>query len=179
MGERMTTAEESSNPGSNMVKGWSTSGQKGQSGQRALDRAACPAAGVRRTVAWKEYTIIYYFEPYKLDLAQAGLWRAEQRIALRPKTLALLAYLVAHAGQVVTKTALLDALWPETMVGDGVLKTSMGELRKALGDTAKTPQWIATVHGRGYRFVAPVTRVTPAVPPEAPAAHAAPLPPRP
>ena len=157
-----------------MVKGWSTSGQKGQSGQRALDRAACPAAGVRRTVAWKEYTIIYYFEPYKLDLAQAGLWRAEQRIALRPKTLALLAYLVAHAGQVVTKTALLDALWPETMVGDGVLKTSMGELRKALGDTAKTPQWIATVHGRGYRFVAPVTRVTPAVPPEAPAAHAAP-----
>jgi DNA-binding winged helix-turn-helix (wHTH) protein len=62
-----------------------------------------------------------------------------------------------HAGQLVTKEALLDAIWPETAVGEGVLKTSMNELRKTLGETAKAPQWIATVHRRGYRFVAPVT----------------------
>jgi class 3 adenylate cyclase/tetratricopeptide (TPR) repeat protein len=98
----------------------------------------------------------WHFGPFRLDLANTCLWCAEQPVPLRPKTFDLLAYLVTHAGQLVTKEALLDAVWPETAVGDGVLKTSMGELRKALGETAKAPQWIATVHGRGYRFVAPV-----------------------
>ena len=52
----------------------------------------------------------WHFGPFRLDLAQAGLWRAEQPVPLRPKTLALLAYLVAHAGQLVTEEALLDAV---------------------------------------------------------------------
>jgi predicted ATPase/DNA-binding winged helix-turn-helix (wHTH) protein len=99
----------------------------------------------------------WHFGPFRLDLPNACLWRAEQPVLLRAKTFDVLAYLVAHAGQLVTKEALLDAIWPETAVGDGVLKTSMNELRKALGETAKAPQWIATVRGRGYRFVAPVT----------------------
>ena len=47
----------------------------------------------------------------------------------------------------------------DTAVADGVLTTSMGELRKVLGETAKQPQYIATVHRRGYRFIAPVTLV--------------------
>ena len=101
--------------------------------------------------------MVWHFGPFRLDQANAELWRAEQAVLLRPKTFALLVYLVTHAGQLVTKEALLDALWPETAVGEGVLKTSMNDLRKALGETAKAPQWIATVHGRGYRFVAPVT----------------------
>ena len=120
----------------------------------------------------------WHFGPFRLDQANACLWRADQPVALRPKTFALLAYLVTHAGQLVTKEALLDAVWPETAVGDGVPKTSMGELRKALGETAKAPQWITTVHGRGYRFVAPVTVVAPpeaasagALPPAALAGH--------
>src|SRR5262249_61408053 len=91
----------------------------------------------------------WYFEPFRLDLANACLWHAEQRVTLRPKTYEVLTYLVTHAGQLVTKEALLDAIWPETAVGEGVLKTSMNELRKALGETAKTPQRIATVHRRG------------------------------
>ena len=99
----------------------------------------------------------WHFGPFRLDLANACLWHAEQLVILRPKTFAVLVYLVTHAGQLVTKEALFDAIWPETAVGDGVLKTSMNELRKALGETAKAPQWIATVYRRGYRFVAPVT----------------------
>jgi class 3 adenylate cyclase/DNA-binding winged helix-turn-helix (wHTH) protein len=106
----------------------------------------------------------WHFGPFRLDLTQAGLWRAEQPVPLRPKTLALLAYLVAHAGQLVTKEALLGAVWPETAVGDGVLKTSIGELRKALGETARAPQWIATVQRRGYRFLAPVAERPDVVP---------------
>src|SRR5882724_8641158 len=117
-----------------------------------------------------------HFGPFRLDLANAALWRAEQPVTLRPKTFDLLTYLVTHAGQVVTKAALLDALWPETAVGEGVLKTGMNELRKALGETAKAPQWIATVHRRGYRFVAPVTMVESAAPKEELAVRTAPFP---
>src|SRR4029434_8582015 len=97
----------------------------------------------------------WHFGPFRLDQANATLWRAEQPVTLRPKTFEVLVYLVTHAGQLVTKEALFDAIWPEIVVGEGVLKTSMTELRKALGETAKAPQWIATVHRRGYRFVAP------------------------
>jgi DNA-binding winged helix-turn-helix (wHTH) protein len=99
----------------------------------------------------------WHFGPFRLDLMNACLWRSKQRVTLRPKTFEVLVYLVTHAGQLVTKEALFEAIWPETAVGDGVLKTSMNELRKALGETAKAPQWIATVHRRGYRFVASVT----------------------
>src|SRR5215813_4063520 len=98
----------------------------------------------------------WHFGPFRLDRANAELWRAEQPVTLRPKTFEILVYLVTHAGQLVTKKALLDAVWPETAVGNGVLKTSMHELRTALGETARTPQFIATVPRRGYRFVAPV-----------------------
>ena len=78
-----------------------------------------------------------------------------------PKAFALLQYLVVHAGRLVTKEELLDACWPETAVSDGVLKVHIGELRKALGETGRTPRFIATVHRRGYRFVAPVTAAGP------------------
>jgi DNA-binding winged helix-turn-helix (wHTH) protein len=120
----------------------------------------------------------WYFGPFRLDLANAVLWRAQQPVPLRPKTFGVLVYLVTHAGQLVTKEALFDAVWPETVVGDGALKTSMNELRKTLGETARAPQWIATVHGRGYRFIAPVTTGEPAAPAAVPAACAAPLPAR-
>src|SRR5262249_24788798 len=107
----------------------------------------------------------WHFGPFRLDLANACLWHAAQPVTLRPKTFEVLVYLVTHAGQLVTKEALFDAVWPETAVGDGVLKTSMNELRKALGERAKAPQLIATVHRRGYSFIAPVTLVESSPPP--------------
>ena len=118
----------------------------------------------------------WHFGPFRLDLANACLWHATQPVTLRPKTFEMLVYLVTHAGQLVTKESLLDAVWPETTVGDGVLKTSMNELRKALGETAKAPQWIATVHRRGYRFIAPVTLEESAPPAAVTPAPVAPLP---
>ena len=105
------------------------------------------------------------FGRFQLDRESACLWEGEQRLTLRPKTFDLLVYLVAHAGELVRKETLLEAVWPDTVVADGVLTTSMGELRKVLGETAKQPQYIATVHRRGYRFIAPVTPGEPAPPP--------------
>ena len=97
------------------------------------------------------------FGPFRLDLGSGSLWRGEQLIRLPPKPLAVLAYLVAHAGQVVTKETLLAAVWPEVVVTEGVLKTCLGQIRHVLGETAKAPRYIATAHRRGYRFIAPVT----------------------
>src|SRR5262245_62817357 len=97
------------------------------------------------------------FGPFRLDTTNECLWYGTDAIALKPKTYAVLQYLVTHAGQLVTKAALLDAIWPETAVSDGVLKVCIAELRKALGDRVQTPQFIATAHRQGYRFVAPVT----------------------
>ncbi len=106
------------------------------------------------------------FPPFRLDPTDAQLWRDNERINLRRKTFEVLRYLLDHSGQLVTKATLLDAVWPEVSVSDSMPATCVTEIRRALGDDAKTPRFIETVHRRGYRFVAHVT--TDAVPQGAP-----------
>ena len=69
---------------------------------------------------------LYRFGLFRLDVVAGCLWRQVQLIPLPPKPLAVLAYLVAHAGQVVSKDTLLAAVWPEVVVTEGVLKTCLG-----------------------------------------------------
>ena len=95
-----------------------------------------------------------FFPPFRLDPVNAQLWRGDQEIRLRRKTFDVLLYLVDHPGQLVTKAALLDAIWAEVTVSDSMPATYVAELRKALGDEARVPRFIETVHGRGYRFIA-------------------------
>jgi predicted ATPase/DNA-binding winged helix-turn-helix (wHTH) protein len=97
-----------------------------------------------------------FFPPFRLDPENAQLWRADREIRLRRKAFDVLLYLVDHAGQLVTKAALLDAIWAEVTVSDSMPATCVAELRKALGDEARVPRFIETVHGRGYRFIAEV-----------------------
>jgi len=100
---------------------------------------------------------IRLFPPFRLDARNAQLWRGDQEISLRRKTFEVLLHLVDHPGQLVTKAALLDAAWAGVTVSDSMPAVCVGELRKALGDEVKTPRFIETVHGRGYRFIAQVT----------------------
>jgi TolB-like protein len=76
-----------------------------------------------------------------------------------------LAYLVVHAGRVVSQDEILEALWPETYVNQEVLRKYILEIRKILDDRAEEPVFIETVPKRGYRFVAPVTDEVAAVAP--------------
>ena len=96
------------------------------------------------------------FASFRLDAVNACLWRGTKTIRLTPKAFAVLQYLVERPGELVTKDALLEAVWPSTVVGDAVLKVCVREIRKALGDPAGTPRYIATVHRLGYRFIAGV-----------------------
>jgi DNA-binding winged helix-turn-helix (wHTH) protein/tetratricopeptide (TPR) repeat protein len=96
------------------------------------------------------------FPPFRLDSNNEQLWRGSREIHLRRKTFAVLRHLVEHPGQLVTKAALLDAVWPDVSVSDSMPAISVRELRKALGDAVEAPRFIETVQGRGYRFIADV-----------------------
>ena len=94
------------------------------------------------------------FGPFRLDRTNECLWRSDERIPLRPRTYALLDYLVHNPGRLLSKAELLDHIWRDTVVGDSVLKVGVRELRALLGDDMRNPTYIETLHRRGYRFVA-------------------------
>ena len=105
------------------------------------------------------------FGPYRLDPVQ-GLKRGQQEVRLTPRSLAVLGLLASQPGRVVTKDELFTTVWQETAVTDAALATCIQEIRRALGDTARDPRFIETIHRRGYRFVAETSDDTPAGPAE-------------
>ena len=96
------------------------------------------------------------FPPFSLDPVNQCLRLDGQALTLTPKAYAVLRVLVDHAGQLVTKEAFLQTVWPGTYVTDTVLKVCINEIRKVLGDDAKAPRFIETAHRRGYRFIGKV-----------------------
>lgn len=98
----------------------------------------------------------YQFGPFQLDVENERLWRGWEEIILRPKNFAVLRYLVAHPHQLVTRDKILQDVWRGTVVTDAVLTVCIGEIRQALGDDRHRPQYIETVHRRGYRFIATI-----------------------
>ncbi len=94
------------------------------------------------------------FASFRLDLHAGRLLRGNEPIPLRPKTWAVLQHLAERPGMLVTKSDLLDAVWPDLAVTESVLSKSIGELRVALGDSFKAPRLIETVQRRGFRFIA-------------------------
>jgi DNA-binding winged helix-turn-helix (wHTH) protein/class 3 adenylate cyclase/tetratricopeptide (TPR) repeat protein len=98
----------------------------------------------------------YLFGDYVLDTQRYELHGAGELVKLRRKAFQVLAYLLAHHERVVSKQELLEHLWPNQFVGDEVLKACITALRKALGERGRTPRFIRTLHGQGYRFVAAV-----------------------
>src|SRR5262249_30856383 len=79
-----------------------------------------------------------------------------REVPLRPKSWDVLHCLVRRPGLLVTKDAVHREVWADTAVSDDTLTKTIGELRRALGDTGRTPRFIETVHGRGFRFLAEV-----------------------
>jgi DNA-binding winged helix-turn-helix (wHTH) protein/predicted ATPase len=102
------------------------------------------------------------FGPFRLDPANARVTRGRQAVVLKPKAFDVLAHLVRHAGRLVNQEDLLSAVWPDTIVGDSSLKSCIRQIRRALGDRVRNPQYIETVHRRGYRFIAPIATGQPA-----------------
>jgi adenylate cyclase len=120
------------------------------------------------------------FDRYVLDLSRGCLLREGVEITLRPKTFAVLCYLVEHAGRLVPKEEFFSAVWPNLVVTDDVLVQSVGELRRVLGEDGS--RLIKTIPRRGYRFETPASPVSSApvtgLMPDSDFLHAAPAPPR-
>lgn len=96
------------------------------------------------------------FGAFRLDLAGGRLWHGPREVPLRRKAWQALGLLVQRAGELVPNEELLDTLWPQTEVHPKVLTNLVGEVRRALDDASTAPQWIQTVHRRGYRFIGKV-----------------------
>jgi TolB-like protein/Tfp pilus assembly protein PilF len=101
------------------------------------------------------------FESFRFEPSTGRLWRGDREVRLTLKAAAVMGVLVAHAGEPVSKDALLAKVWKDTVVSDDSLISCIQELRKALGDDPKTPRYIETRHRRGYRFIPAVAASAP------------------
>lgn len=108
----------------------------------------------------------FAFGPFVLNPEQQKLVEDHTPVALGGRALDILTALVERPGAVLTKNELIARAWPNLVVEEGNLKVNIAALRRALGEKAGSLRYIATVTGRGYRFVAPVH--------VGPAAHAVP-----
>ena len=97
------------------------------------------------------------FGGFELDPTQ-GLTRSGEEVHLTPKALTVLWVLAERAGGIVSKDEVFARVWPDTAVSDSALTSCIQELRHALGDSARRPRYIETVHRRGFRFVASISR---------------------
>jgi class 3 adenylate cyclase/pimeloyl-ACP methyl ester carboxylesterase len=115
---------------------------------------------------------VLYFAGFTLDLRRGCVRAGDREIELRPKSFAVLKYLVENAGRLVPKDELFNAIWPSVIVTDESLTHCVSDVRRALSDSDR--RLIRTVARRGYLFAAPITRlgdqipVTPSHPPRAP-----------
>jgi DNA-binding winged helix-turn-helix (wHTH) protein len=116
---------------------------------------------------WPRQDAVYRFVGFALDPAHAAL-RGPDGVAieLRPKSYAALLHLVRNPGRLVTREALLDAVWPGVTVGDEAITQCVRDVRRALGETG--PALLPTPPRRSYMLDAamevgpPETRVSPA-----------------
>ncbi|NOT57639.1 MAG: transcriptional regulator, partial [Deltaproteobacteria bacterium] len=96
------------------------------------------------------------FGHFRVDLQNHTLRDDAHELRVTPKAFAVLEYLLARPGQVATKEELLRSVWPSTIVSDAALTVCIRELRRVLGDSARAPRYIETVHRRGFPFIGPV-----------------------
>ncbi|MEJ1975585.1 MAG: winged helix-turn-helix domain-containing protein [Acetobacteraceae bacterium] len=107
---------------------------------------------------------LYRFGRFTVDLRRGMLLADGAERPLRPKSFALLRHLVEHAGQLVGRDAIMQAVWPGTFVTEDSITQCIRDIRRALGDEA--PAWLRTLPRRGYLFAAAAP--SPAAPVHAP-----------
>ena len=100
------------------------------------------------------------FGPFSLFAAERLLKKGDEPVPLGGRALDILIALAERAGEVVTHKELISTVWPDVTVEEANLRFQMAALRKALGDGRDGARYLSNISGRGYCFVAPVTRST-------------------
>lgn len=125
-----------------------------------LDRAASLALeeptdfATERMTAWSPRS--FRFGPFLLQPECQLLLKEGGRVRLGGRALDLLTALVERPGELVSKTELMSRAWPSLFVEEANLKVNIANVRRALDEDIAAPCYIATVVGRGYRFIAAV-----------------------
>lgn len=129
----------------------------------SLSQASPSASGEPFVVRQGErrHSRTFRFGPFLLQPERQLLLKRDAPVRIGGRALDLLTLLVERAGELVTKQELISRTWPDTFVEEGNLKVNMSGLRRALGECPAGPRFIATVVGRGYRFIAPVDAFAP------------------
>lgn len=96
------------------------------------------------------------FGSFTADIDGCRLQRDDEDVPLQPRAFDLLAHLLRHPDELLSRDDLLDVLWPDVFVGGEALNQMVRRIRRALEDDARNPSYVATVPRRGYRFVAAV-----------------------
>src|SRR5215468_2145082 len=99
---------------------------------------------------------MYQFASFSLDPRERVVLHNGAPLSLTPKVFDTLLCFVRNPGRVLTKDELLKQIWPDTFVEEVNLAVNISTLRKALGENPQDSRYIATIPGRGYRFVAEV-----------------------
>ena len=99
----------------------------------------------------------YIFGDCRLDLPRYELHGAGGVLPLDRQGFAVLVYLIEHRDRVVLRQELFERLWADRFVSDAALEQCIAGIRRAVGDSGRRQRVIQTVHGRGYRFIAPLT----------------------
>ena len=94
--------------------------------------------------------MVVVFDDLELDLSRVELRRSGVRVRLEPQVFEVLAYLVNHRDEVVTKEELMDNVWVGRFVSEGAVTSRIKQVRQAVGDDGQAQRLIRTVHGRGY-----------------------------
>ena len=115
-----------------------------------------------------ENELSYRFGEFEVDPLRRLLSKGGKAVALKPKVFETLLVLVRNGGRLLNKDELMQEVWPDTIVEEVNLAHNISVLRKALGQKSGDNRFIITIPGRGYRFVADVTRVGPDQSGEAP-----------
>jgi Tol biopolymer transport system component/DNA-binding winged helix-turn-helix (wHTH) protein len=101
----------------------------------------------------------YHFAEFQLDATESVLRQAGKILPLSPKAIQALELLVRNSGRVVSRSEMVEALWPDSFVEESNLTVTISMLRRVLGDNENGARFIETVPKRGYRFV-PTVRVS-------------------
>ncbi|WP_158616830.1 winged helix-turn-helix domain-containing protein [Acidovorax sp. FJL06] len=115
-------------------------------------------------VSVKEWPVLLTFRDCELDTRLFTLRRQALPRQVEPQVFDLLVYLVQQRHRIVTRQELLDALWAGKVVSESALSSCIKAARQAIGDSGEEQACIATLHRRGYRFVATVTEHEPPAP---------------
>lgn len=93
------------------------------------------------------------FGPFQIDQRTWLLTNESKPVDLSPRLVEILGFIVSRAGQIVTKEELLEKFWPDVNVTENTLTRAIADIRKAIGEDASAPRFLATASRRGYQFV--------------------------